>query len=1272
MSTLHIQLLGDCHLVHDGEPVTSVNTPRLQSLLAYLVLHREAPQSRQHLAFLLWPDSTEAQARTNLRKQLHHLRRALPDADRFLHTDTQTAQWRPDASFDLDVAAFESAIARAEQAEQAGDPTAVRAALEEAVGLYSGDLLPSCYDDWMLPQRERLSQTFIRTLERLSRHLEGQLDYGGAIGCAQRLLRHAPLHEAAYQRLMRLYALNGDRAGALRAYHTCTTVLQRELGAEPSPAIREAYERLLKVEASPIPPSTTLFALSPLVGRDQEWAQLQAAWQAAARGRPHLVSVTGEAGIGKTRLAEELIEWARRQGIATARTRSYAAEGGLAYAPVAAWLRTDPLRVALPALGDVWLTEVARLLPELLAERSGLTPPGPLTESWQRQRLFEALARATLASSQPLLLVIDDLQWCDRETLEWLHYLLRFDRRARLLIVGTYRPEETGPDHPLTSLLLALRRSRRLTEIELGPLDETETASLAAHVAGRELPPALAAQLYRETEGNPLFVVETVRAVAGDWRLEIGDQRVVTNTQSSISNLQSLPPGVQAVIEARLAQLSPSARKLADLAATIGREFTFEALAKAGDWGEDALVRGLDELWQRRVVREQGMYAYDFSHDKIRQVIYEGLSRQRRAHLHRKVALALEELYQERSGEIVAKSPVSAQSPVAAQLADHYAKAGEGVQAVEYLLQAGDRARGLYAHQEAIDHYQRALAFLKEQGEHEQAARTLMKLGLTYHGAFDFQGAHRAYEEGFALWQRAGDIMLAGRLPPARQALRVSWRQPQTLDPAMCMDIFSGGLIDQLFSGLVEPGPAMDVVPAVARTWEVLEGGSKYVFHLRDDVVWSDGTPVTAGDFEYAWKRVLDPATGAPYAHYLYDIKGARAFHQGEVSDRDSVAVRALDERTLMVELEGPVGHFLQILAQFLAYPVPRHVVEVCGEAWTDVEASSVGPTEPGIVTNGPFRLEAWQPGRSFVLSRNPAYHGRFSGNVQRVEVSLCVQWSYGAEVVEMYEADDLDMLASYMNAPLGVKLRHAGEYVTGPWPGTLFLGFDVRRPPFDDPRVRRAFALATDQETLANVVMGGHVYPGTDGFLSPGMPGHSAGIGLPYDPAGAQQLLAEAGYPGGEGFPAKCLHTSCDRAYVSESLRAGWREVLGIEMAGEELEWPRFLDRLNNDAPSVFLLGFPAFYPDPDCFLRASFFRRYTGWHSETYVELVEQARRATDQRERMAMYQQADRTLIQEAVIIPLAYARLHLLVKPWVKRLPTSWNKWWFWKDVIIEPH
>src|SRR5262249_12814328 len=219
--TLHIQLLGHFRLTADQTPVTALDSPRLQAVLAYLVLHRTILERRAHLAFQIWPDTTEAQAQANLRTLLHRVSHALPDADQFLHIDAQTVQWRPGAPYTLDVADVERALAQAEVADRAGDRAALCAAYMEAAELYHGDLLPALYDDWVLVERERLRQAFLAALERLVVLLEQQQDYGAAISYAQRLLRHDPLHEAAYQHLMRLHAASGDRASAVRVYHTC-------------------------------------------------------------------------------------------------------------------------------------------------------------------------------------------------------------------------------------------------------------------------------------------------------------------------------------------------------------------------------------------------------------------------------------------------------------------------------------------------------------------------------------------------------------------------------------------------------------------------------------------------------------------------------------------------------------------------------------------------------------------------------------------------------------------------------------------------------------------------------------------------------------------------------------------------------------------------------------------------------------------------------------------------------------------------------------------
>jgi oligopeptide transport system substrate-binding protein len=538
-----------------------------------------------------------------------------------------------------------------------------------------------------------------------------------------------------------------------------------------------------------------------------------------------------------------------------------------------------------------------------------------------------------------------------------------------------------------------------------------------------------------------------------------------------------------------------------------------------------------------------------------------------------------------------------------------------------------------------------------------------MKLGLTYHNAFEFQHAHQAFEEGFMLWQQAAQVESAGSLSSAPHALRVFWDEPRALDPGKVSDVYSIGVMSWLFSMLVEIDPEMGVVPDVAQTWEVSESGGKYVFHLRDDARWNDGTAVTAEDFAYAWRRMLDPATGSPAASMLYDIKGAKAFHQGDLTDAGHVGVRSLDDHTLIVELEEPASYFLQLLTSPVTGPVPRHVVENHSEAWTAVD---------NLVSNGPFRLDSWQRGERMVLVRNSEYRGRFAGNVEQIEL-FPVECSVAQK---MYADDGLDILDLGLLPPPEMDRawqRHAGEYLSVPRLETVFVAFDASRPPFDDVRVRQAFALATDREKLGKVMRRGYGFPATGGFMPPGIPGHSPGIGLPCDLQQAQRLMAEAGYPAGKGFPVIKAVTPSEREPLSKNLQAHWQQNLGVKITWQALDYAAFVESLYCEKlPSVSLNRWIAGYPDPDYFLRVGTSIWLTKWGNKAYDGLVEEARRSMDQRERVNLYRRADKILVEEAIVIPLNYGRRNLLIKPWVKKCPTTAMSYRFWKDVIIEPH
>jgi oligopeptide transport system substrate-binding protein len=370
-----------------------------------------------------------------------------------------------------------------------------------------------------------------------------------------------------------------------------------------------------------------------------------------------------------------------------------------------------------------------------------------------------------------------------------------------------------------------------------------------------------------------------------------------------------------------------------------------------------------------------------------------------------------------------------------------------------------------------------------------------------------------------------------------------------------------------------------------------------------------------------------------------------------------------LDDHTLLLELEAPSGHSFQQITQNL--PVPRHAVERGGDAWTD----------PGsIVSNGPFTLKSWQPEDRLVLERNPLYHGRFRGNLQQVELAVAPGGELPA-AQEMYEADRVDVLALMTGMEPGavreldrIRQRHGADYVSLPEEVTYFLAFDVTRPPFTDRQVRRAFALALDRQVLADGVLGGYRQPATGGLVPRAMPGHCPGIALPCDPEQAAELLASTGYPSGAGFPEAELRHHAPARGVAEYLRSAWQEHLGVAV---NLNLHEPAAKPVETRPHLSLTGWATAYDDPHGFLGVAV-SLYTAWGSEPYLDLVERARCSTDPSERMALYAEAERLLVEEVPLLPLLYGQQHLLLKPWVRRYPLSVRGTPCWKDVILEPH
>jgi ABC-type oligopeptide transport system substrate-binding subunit len=297
-------------------------------------------------------------------------------------------------------------------------------------------------------------------------------------------------------------------------------------------------------------------------------------------------------------------------------------------------------------------------------------------------------------------------------------------------------------------------------------------------------------------------------------------------------------------------------------------------------------------------------------------------------------------------------------------------------------------------------------------------------------------------------------------------------------------------------------------------------------------------------------------------------------------------------------------------------------------------------------------------------LTRNPSYHGRFPGNLEAVEVKLNLD---NPAALARYEANGADTVYLGMET-YPARQRYVDEYISYNRPTTLFVSFDINQAPLDDLRVREAFVLAVDRDRLVGEVLGGRYHPASGGLVPPGMPGHSPGIGLPYDPEKARQLLAQAGYPSAQGFPMIQLELWRKFEMAAEYLSDQWRQNLGVEVEIDSLGWLEYLKKKHST--DLVFRAWGADYLDPDNFLRVCVQYYIPSWRNEPYRRLLENASRSTHQKERMRLYQAADKILIEEAAIMPLKYGRWHGLVKPWVK-VSNSYGTDYY-KYVILEPH
>lgn len=772
--SLFVNLLGGFSVAGPGpEDLLPFERKKSRALLAVLALEPGRMVPRGRLTSLLWNEHSEDAARHALRQCLHDLRQSLERA----HIEAIRAKGDligvdPNKVV-VDVARFERHIAQG----------AVEG-LEEAVALYRGDLLEgfsleeSSFEEWLSAERERLRAQAVGALRKLLAHRTKERRADGA-QVAARLLTLEPFDEAVHRTLMRLYAENGRRSAALRQYETCVELLSRELGVDPEPETRELYRRLVSERPRPAPASSPprvprkatvtgprprpLWrspAVTRLFGREADLEWLDGVRERAHRGQPQVALVIGEAGIGKSRLVEELASRAQERRVGCLFGRSREGEHVLAFAPWVEALRGSLNDELLDRLTPATRHDMGRLLPEI-ADGPAPSPSG----MEDGPRIFEAVACVLrdLAVSRPLVVVIEDLHWSDDMTLRLLKFLPRRLDGRPVLLVGTVRPEEIASAGERGALLETLRRDGSCAPRTLGPLSRGEATQLfRALLSSRDdgPPPALTERVLTVSEGNPFVVVECARAVREGAAASAGDTL-------------ELPEQVRALTLRSLAGLGEHASRLADVAAVIGRDFDVTVLRRAADLTEAEVADGIEELVLRRVLREiDGRF--DFSHDRVREVAHSRLLGPRRVLLHRQIAHALEVAYADDLGAHCAA------------IGAHYHRAGAWQEASDYLARAGFQAWARGASREALACFGDAIQALSHlpmtEERRELGVRVRLAADAAHVASGHFDRGLVLLREGESLAEALPDRRWAGRMAAALgQAYRFAGAYQQVL-----------------------------------------------------------------------------------------------------------------------------------------------------------------------------------------------------------------------------------------------------------------------------------------------------------------------------------------------------------------------------------------------------------------------------------------------------------------------------------------------------------
>ena len=497
-----------------------------------------------------------------------------------------------------------------------------------------------------------------------------------------------------------------------------------------------------------------------------------------------------------------------------------------------------------------------------------------------------------------------------------------------------------------------------------------------------------------------------------------------------------------------------------------------------------------------------------------------------------------------------------------------------------------------------------------------------------------------------------------------KETLRINLLQePPTLDWDKATDTTSSEIIYNIMDTLVDYNlndPELGLIPALATSWESSQGGKVWTFNIRPGVKWTDGVAFTGQNVIDGWERLLNPGTASEYAYFLFAIKNAKAYNAGKVKDFKEVGVKMNDKGQLVIELEHPMGYFPMLLTHQSTSPLRKDIVEKFGDKWTN----------PGnIQTLGPYILKAWDHDKSMHLERNEAYWGE-KAKTKNVLAYMINEYS---TALSLYDTGKLDFQETipYKELP---QYRSKPGFHSVPSLSMFYFGFNIRKKPFDNLKVRQAFIRAIDRKQVVDLLNGGQAP--LNAWIPLGMFGYEPGIGVKFDVEAAKKMLDEAGYKDRSTFPriAISLNTNENHQRVAENVQAQLKKNLGIDVEVANEEWKVYLNRLHNDTPSMFRMGWLADYPDPDNFmnLMTSYSdNNYTGWKSKKYDELIEKGAAEQDKTKRREIYAQAQKILTEDDVpVVPMFSDVRPILLNPRLEHFPlNSLNKWEL-KDVTIK--